>query len=74
MLYSAIIASVPKLVFTKDELDVAIKAPVREKLVQSGYLKPMPRITKQECYRVKDVEAALDAWERGEIGAKAAQK
>lgn len=67
MTYSVVTASVPKLIFTRDELDLAIKAPVRERLVSSGYLKAMPRITKQECYRVKDVESALDAWERGEV-------
>ena len=67
MLYSVVTRSVPKLIFTRDELDVAIKAPVREKLVQSGYLKPLPRITKQECYRAKDVEAAIEAWARGEV-------
>ena len=67
MTYSCITASVPKMIFTRDELDMAIKAPVREKLVASGYLKAMPRITKQECYRVKDVELAIEAWARNEI-------
>ena len=67
MTYSCITASVPKMIFTRDELDIAIKAPVRERLVASGYLKPMPRITKQECYRLTDVEAAIDAWARNEV-------
>jgi hypothetical protein len=65
--YSVITASVPKRLYTKEEAGIYLGYPaLLDRLVQAGWLKPLPKSGKFELYDCEDMDACITRLKAGD--------